>query len=606
MSELLSEYWPQLKEVRDLASRFRKYESTKIREVLDCWADRRPVEAPLDMISDFFVGVKYIKESMELILSYLRDREWRGAIVRVVGEYGSGKTQLGHLLLRAMRKEEEVVPRFISLDPISDVKDRLMGELEIKDKPVVLIVDEVDQLLRDLEKGRRDKVEDLADVVRAITEGSYSHPPMGSVVLLLSKRAQEALMMDRALANRLIERSRQFRLSLSDEEREKMSVEAAKKVLALWMAYPPRSDSLIEGVFLALYPLMINAAKDLARTREIGGIVKNLVDLSEDVLNNVREDALLLSKVEEGKIIEKLLREFLSNEMRNIPFKVRLGEDVLDYLAIFSPDKPSAEGAMADGQYLVWTYDASSGKKGEVLVNRIAVEAKFGDYWMDNRDQLLRLLQKMPVLLIAITEADPEEVAEVEAELRAGGRSFAAVRAEPNLFRVAYLLRPERTLAFLRERSSFERDLPESLSQLMIPQVVMMEVGEGEGVSGDKLLRQAASSILSSLFRELRRAKSSKRVSTLAKVIAASVDSVYKGAKIPSPGVSTQTIDLILSVLVREKLGTLSPSKKTFTLSREAPILLNDLETDEKRRRNVELVIYDILSKGDKGETLHP
>ncbi len=596
MTELFSEYWPILKEVRTLAENFSKYKPTTIREVLTSWADRRPVEAPLEVMEDLFVSISPLKETMNLILRYLRDRDWRGAIVRVVGEYGSGKTQLGRMLLRAIRKEGEAEPRFISIDPLTDIGHSLAESVDTN-APIVLIVDEVDQLLRDLEKGKREKLEDLADAVRWITEGSYSSPARGSVILLLSKRAQEALMSDRSLANRLLERSRMFRLSMSDEEREKAGVEAAKKILALWMTYSKSHAYLLERIFPALYPLMEKFAKDLALTREIGGIIKNLVDLSEEVLTNVREDATIPSKLEEGVIVESLLREFLSKEMRSFPFRVRLGDERLDYIAIFSEERLAVNGAISDGQFLIWTYDPSSGRRGSRLVEKIGVEVKFGEYWMNSRDQIIRLLEAHPLLLLSITNTDPEELSEVEAEIRRGGHSFAVLPVNPSLMRVAHLLRKEDALAFIREKGNFERDLPEALSQLMIPSAISQSVEE-TGIDRDVLLRKASSAILSSLIRELKKAKTYKRISTLSNVIMASVDSVFRGAGVEAPSMSPGTVDMVIRVFVREGIGRVSGTGKSLVLNREARFVLNEVEKDEKRRKNVELVIYDVLSKG--------
>ncbi len=596
MSELFSEYWPILKEVRGLAEKFRKYRPTTIRDVLSCWADRRPVEAPLPMIEDLFVGIRSMKETMKLILAYLRDRDWRGAIVRMVGEYGSGKTQMGRLLLRAIREEGEAEPRFVTLDPLTDVRDLLVDEVDAEG-PVVLIVDEVDQLLRDLERGRREKLEDLADVVRWVTEGSYSRPARGSVVLLLSKRAQEALMSDRALANRLMERSRVFRLSMPDEERMRAGVEAVKKILALQMAYSTDRAFLIERIFPALYPLMRSYAENLALTREIGGIVKNLVEISEEVLEGVREDASLPSRTEEGVVVESIVSEFLSREMRSIPFRVRLGEDVLDYLAIFSEERIRTGNAVSDGQFLVWTYDPSTGRKGERLVERVGLEIKFGDSWMGSRDQIMRLSETHPLLLIAVTDTDPEVLSEVEAEVRRDGRSFSILPVDPHLIRVAHLMREERALPFLRERGNFERDLPEVLSQLLVPSSVAQTSGES-GVDRDVLLRKASSVVLSSLIRELRGAKTSKRMSTLSNVIVASVDSVFRGAGIEAPVMSPGTVEMVIRVLVREGVGRLSSTGKSLMLSREARLILEEVERNEKRRKSIETVIYDVLSRG--------
>ncbi len=595
MKDEYSRYFPILKGIRELAENYNKYNLTTIREILTSWADRRPYEGPLDVIEEVFVGVRRLREMREAILRYLRDRDWRGAVVSVVGEYGSGKTQLGHILLRAIRKEGEAEPRLVSLDPISDVRDSLLESLDTGERPIVLIVDEVDQLLRDLERGRREKLEDLADIVRWITEGHYGSPARGSVVLLMSKRAREALVTDRALANRLLERAREFRLSMSDEEREKASVEAVKKVLALQMAYDKDSRSVITRNFPVIYRFLEKTARDLSLTREIGGVVKNLVDLVEEIVVNADEAVSSPTGVDLGNAVEKLVKEFLSKEMKSVQFRVRLGDDYSDYLAVFSPERLSVPGAVTDGQYVVWTYDSTSGRKGDMIVERVAVEVKFGTYWANHRDQILRVLAHHPLLLLSIAEMDPDERASLEAEIRRGGRAFGLLSMNPHIFRVALLLRGDYGLRFLRERGSFERDFGEVLSQIMTPSAVKQTI-KGE-VSGDKLLRAASSSILSSLLRELKAGRTSKRVTTLTSVIVASLDSVYSSAGTSPPLIPPHLIDKLLRVLVREGLGRLSKTGKSFMLSRESRLLIEELERDDERRRNVESVIYDVLSQ---------
>ncbi len=140
------------------------------------------------------------------------------------------------------------------------------------------------------------------------------------------------------------------------------------------------------------------------------------------------------------------------------------------------------------------------------------------------------------------------------------------------------------------------------MSQLMVPTAVRQVTSEG--LSEDKLLRQAASSILSSLIRELKRAKTSKRMTTLINAIVASVDSVYAGAGTRPPSMESGTINMIIRVLIREGLGRLSESGKSLMLNREARLILEEIERDDKRRRDVELVIYDILSRSKEAQTI--
>ncbi|MCD6348512.1 MAG: hypothetical protein J7L91_02690, partial [Candidatus Korarchaeota archaeon] len=231
--------------------------------------------------------------------------------------------------------------------------------------------------------------------------------------------------------------------------------------------------------------------------------------------------------------------------------------------------------------------------KGDMIVERVAVEVKFGTYWANHRDQILRVLAHHPLLLLSIAEMDPDERASLEAEIRRGGRAFGLLSMNPHIFRVALLLRGDYGLRFLRERGSFERDFGEVLSQIMTPSAVKQTI-KGE-VSGDKLLRAASSSILSSLLRELKAGRTSKRVTTLTSVIVASLDSVYSSAGASPPLIPPHLIDKLLRVLVREGLGRLSKTGKSFMLSRESRLLIEELERDDERRRNVESVIYDVL-----------
>lgn len=158
-------------------------------------------------------------------------------------------------------------------------------------------------------------------------------------------------------------------------------------------------------------------------------------------------------------------------------------------------------------------------------------------------------------------------------------------------------MREERALPFLRERGNFERDLPEVLSQLLVPSSVAQTSGDS-GVDRDALLRKASSVVLSSLIRELRGARTSKRMSTLSNVIVASVDSVFRGAGVEAPVMSPGTVEMVIRVLVREGVGRLSSTGKSLMLSKEARLVLEEVERNENRRKRVEAVIYDVLSRG--------
>jgi hypothetical protein len=581
-----SEHW---EEIRPIYENFRKLESSTIRSIFEFWSDRRPLEIKLSLMHEILVNSKRLKETMESIIRYLSERDWRGAIISIVGEYGSGKTQFGHILMRRLR-EEGVFSKIITISPLRDVKELLLEELSYEG-PAVLIIDEIDQLLDEFERGERRDIEYLADLIRGITEGSYGNPPRGSVIMLLSKRASDTMKRDRALGSRLMDRSREFSLSMSDDERERASKEALKKIIALWLAYFEQNDDMRYAIKRSLdkiYPFMERFASELSRTREIGGVVKGLTDLSSEIIKNLGrfED---MGKIEEGKFAEDLLKKFLLSEVRNIQLKVRIGEVTKDYIAVFSDEPLSVPGARTDAHFDVWTFDPNIGIRGDLLVARVGIEIKYGKYWMEKSDQLLKIVEKYPLLLISIAELDDDERTEIRAKM---GRRFDIIDINPDLFELLHVLKEDATLWFLKKYSVLERDLKESLEILMGSSVKVKEE-----VSERDILSEASVNILSSILRELRKAKSSKRYDTLSNLIVRTVEDTFRKYGASTPPLSSNVILGIVKILEREGMGRISQSGKSFNIDKDCRLRIEEIEQDIERRRRIERVIFDTISK---------
>ncbi|MEM1983895.1 MAG: hypothetical protein QXW76_01360 [Candidatus Korarchaeum sp.] len=578
----------QWDEVRQLYNSYRNLRISTLRSVLECWADRRPVEESVEVMERVFPGFWKLRSTAEGVISHLEYRDWRGCIVNIVGDYGSGKTQMGFILLRMIRDRGEAHAKMIAVDPFTDLRREVLEELEAEEKPLVLIVDEVDQLISDLERGRREKVEEVADLARMLTEGSFSNPARGSVILLLSKKARNALRSDRSLSNRLMDRAREFSLSMSETEREKVSLEAVKRILALWMACREEEPWRVQQYFHVLYPFMERLALELSDTHEIGGVVKNLTIALEEVMLNLRY-APPIGRVEEGRFFEDLLKRFLKEMIGKVPFKVRIGEEAREYLAVFSDEPLSVPGARTDAHYDIWT--STRGLRGNLLVNRVGVEIKYGEYWRENRDQLLRVMERHPLLLLCVADMDPDEVMALKVEMRAGGRAFDMINADPKVLRVAYVMTEEGALRFLRDWGKFDRDVEEAMSTISIQSLRV----EDKEVSERDLIAQASSSILASVIRDLRKAKKSVRTSTLSGIIGRSVQGVYaKYGKAP-PEVPEHLIFRVLRVLEREGLGRLSDTGKTFSLDRESKQNIEEVSSNDERRKMIEAVISEIL-----------
>ncbi|MDW8035585.1 MAG: hypothetical protein RMI85_03925, partial [Candidatus Korarchaeum sp.] len=524
------------------------------------------------------------------VIKYLEYRDWRGCIVNIIGDYGSGKTQMGFILLRMIKEKGEARTKIISVDPFTDLKQEVTEELEADGKPLVLIIDEVDQLISDLEKNKRDKIEEVADLARMITEGSFRNPAKGSVILLLSKKAKKALRSDRSLSNRLMDRAREFSLSMSETEREKASLEAVKRIIALWMAQSEEESWKIGQYFQVIYPFMEKLALELSDTHEIGGVVKNLTIALEEILLNLRH-AQPIGRVEEGRFFEDLLKRFLKEVIRKVPFKIRIGEEVRNYIAVFSEEPLSVPGARTDAHYDIWTYDPNKGLRGNLLVNQVGVEVKCGEYWRENKEQLRRVMEKYPLLLLCVTHMGSDEAMALKTEMRAGGRAFEMISADPTVLRVAYLMTEEGALKFLSEWGKFDMDFEEAMSTISIQSVRV----EDKEISERDLAVQASSNLLASVIRDLRKAKKSVRTSTLFGIIEKSIEGVYANYGKAPPEVSERSVLRILEVLEREGLGRLSDTGKTFSLDRESKQSIEDLSSNEERKKRVEAVISEIL-----------
>jgi len=580
------EHW---EEIRQIYESFRKLESSSIRSILELWSDRRPLEIKLSLMHEILVNSKRLKETMESIIRYLSEREWRGAIISIVGEYGSGKTQFGHILLRRLR-EERVFSKIITISPMKDVRELLLEELS-DEGPTVLIIDEIDQLLDEFERGERRDIEYLADLIRGITEGSYGNPPRGSVIMLLSKRASDTMKRDRALGSRLMDRSREFSLSMSDDERERASKEALKKIIALWLAYFEQNDDMRYAIKRSLdkiYPFMERFASELSRTREIGGVVKGLTDLSSEIIKNLGrfED---MGRIEEGRFAEDLLKKFLLSEVRNIKLEVRIGDVTKDYIAVFSDEPLSVPGARTDAHFDVWTFDPRLGMRGDVLVSRVGIEIKYGEYWKERCDQLLKIMEKYPLLLISIADIDPDDITEMRIKM---GMGFDIVNLKPDLFRTLQVLKEEAAMSFLGKYSTLRRDLKEALENLM-----RLAVKVKEEVSEQDILSEASVNVLSSVLRELRGAKSSKRYETLSKLIARAIEDTFRKHGASPPSLSSNVILGIVKILEREGMGRISQSGKSFNIDKDCRLRIEEIEQDMERRRRIERVILDTISK---------
>lgn len=582
-------------EVMRLHDAFKELHQSTIKNVLESWIDRKPIEERLDILEKVLSDFGSLKETADNILKYLRERDWRGCIVAVTGDYGSGKTQMGFMLLRMIREKGEADARMITLEPTVEVRKCFLEELGSGIKPTVLIVDEVDQLMIDMRRGRREAIEELADLTRMIAEGSYSNPARGSVILLLSNKAYSEIKNDRALENRLMARARTYSLSMNENQRIRASLEALKKLIALSMSYNYDYYLKIHLNFDLIYQCLEKLALELSETHEIGGVVKYL---AEALLEGILPSSLkprALGPIEEGKFFEDLMKRVLRDEVGSIQIRVTLGDEPMDYLARFSEEPLSVPGARTDAHYEIWTYDSKKGMKGNFMVGRVGVEVKYGryeEYWKMRKDQLLRIMEDHPLLLILISDIDQDkqdEITDLKLEMRAGGRAFEVVSVDSRFLRVTEIMDESSALRFVSRWMNLERDLNEAL-RIILTQSMRAE----REVSEQELLSQVSSSIVTSLLRELRKARTSKRISTLSGLIESAVQGVYRSYNKAPLKLTESFTYRILRIMEREGLGRISETGKSFNLDGNAKRRVEELYSEEARRK-IERVVLDEL-----------
>ncbi|MDK2464457.1 MAG: hypothetical protein QI223_06780, partial [Candidatus Korarchaeota archaeon] len=416
---------------------------TVLSEVLSCWSEGRVIDLPLSTLSDFFVRSERLQEILKGVLNFLREREWRGACVSVVGEYGSGKSQLSVALIRILRGRNVPAARVV-LGPTSDVRKEILSRVEQvrEEEPLVIVVDEVDQLIEDIWRyNDRRRLEELATLVRGLTEAGEDRPPRASFVLLLSKRAKAELEKDIALVNRLGRRLKEFRLTLPDDDRIRAARDATIRVMAALAAYNHKYKTTLNARFFEIYPVVAKKAMERALSREIGGVVKYLVDTLRYVLDHIDISKKAPSGTEFGRRAEEVWRTYMTKHLAAVRFTTVHEGLRRDYIATLETSRLRLRGRVSDAQYLVWPYDPERGEKGTSLVARISVEIKAGKSWVSpssrDWDQLRDMLDEGPVLLFSIEEWDLSERESVEAQLSDGApHSARIVEVDPDLMRL--------------------------------------------------------------------------------------------------------------------------------------------------------------------------
>ncbi len=590
-------------EYRSLKDKLDEYQIKELDYILECWRSGKPIDLPLGKLANIFVRVEEMGRIAFSIIEMLKNNDWRGVILSVVGEYGSGKSQLGLILNRLL--EGEVESAYISLDPISDVEEKILNKIRglPSDKPVVMIVDEIDQLLVDLAKGRRYRIEELVDLIRGFTQGGPGEFPRASFVLLLSKRAKGELYRDKALADRLLRRSSmEFRLSLSDDERVAAARDAVLKIMAVFASHSKANYSNIERHFRHIYRFLIRNAEEMALYSEIGTVIKRITETLMDVLIHMDEFAEVPSELEFGKVVEETWKDFMKKRLSAIPVTISIGESRTYYMATFSEKKIRAGQRFSDAYYEVWPYNPEKGERGTKLVSKIAVEIKSGRSWMkqssQERSQLVEIAEHYPLIIFSIGDLTREELESIENQLSLPAKNqIAVIGVSEDLLSLSLLLKEDYRWQFIDTHGAFREDLVEVMRSFLkvTPETIkIMPVEEKEP------LKLAISLLIDHMGRDIERRKY-KRINSLQNNLLKSMAKTYKQVGSSAPPLSDEIFLEMLKVLEREGLGTVSRGR--FNLSKESRERWVQLKADKKWKDSIIKAMAEAVLVKVRGKT---
>jgi len=580
-----------------------KYQLKELDYIIECWRSGKPIDLPLDKLAPVFVSAEEIGRVTFSIIEMLQNNDWRGLILSVVGEYGSGKSQLGLILNRWFQSSEENVESvYISIDLFSDIEEKILNKIKElpSDRPVVIILDEIDQLLIDLSRGKRYRIESLADLVRGLTQGGPGEFPRASFILLLSKRAKSELYKDKALADRLLRRtSMEFRLSLSDDERALLAKESVPKILAVFASHSKANYSIIEKYFKEIYSFLAKNAEEMALYSEIGSVIKRITDTLMDVLIHVDRFAEIPSELKFGIVAEEVWKDFMKKRLSAIPITVSVGKTQTDYVATFSEKRIKAGSRFADANYEVWPYNPEKGERGTKLVSKIAVEIKSGRLWIkqtsQERSQLIEIAEHFPLIIFSIGDLTREELESVENQLSFSTKNqVAIIGVSEDLLKLSLLLEESFRWQFIDTHGAFKEDLIEVMRSFLkvTPETIkIMPTEEKEP------LKLAISLLIDYVCRDVRKRKY-KKISSLYNNLSKFMGKTYKQTGGSPPRISEELFLEMLKVLEREALGKIS--KGRFNLSKESRERWIQLKSDKKWRDSVIRAMAELVTVGVK------
>jgi len=458
-----------LSEIENLSSSLREFSE----QILKMWEAGRPIkDIEFEKLKGILIESDHIKRIIENICKKIEEYSYTG-IYCIVGEAGSGKTQIALFALKELEKMKPDIKTYYyrivdqnSINKINELFENLRGKN-------VVFIDEIDSLLGSVDEEERKKiVEKLGNILIRYAEEPIDDKTI-AVVLLLNRRSYDLVKKDERLSRRIIVQN--IPSDYENLPKEKL-LSLMKRILAL--VYSTKRDlfprDYVSHVLKMLYEWGNCYIEWLIATASVGTYVKTLLKAYITILENLRrEDFGFLSETEEGNEIENVFKELINKYLKRIEFEIDGSKFVAEIIKM--------EGQGPDLCYKIYPGVIPSGKS----VRKVNIEIKSGYYvsLMRKKSQLINYASLATLMLIWIFKGERSRVEDLVEEIEKNAPNPVDYIAIPyELIRPAiYLKNPLDFLIEMRIKEDLEAKIQKSLRYIeVLPRVMKKEMPEVE------------------------------------------------------------------------------------------------------------------------------
>lgn len=369
------------------------------KKIITHWTGGYPIRGySIEKLKPILINPSGIEKYINDIYSTLRYFNY-SCIIGIVGELGSGKTQLGYLLESSLRsKDPNLAIDYISLGDPADVH-LISSKIDELSSPGILIVDEIDAVLAQLAQKEDDK-RHFVHLLAGYLVGK-SKNQKGFVLLLTQRSINELQRLNDSLRRIIVKDIVRYLGRLDRLDNSKVG-ELASKILGLmiWSGEYPNLNDFPEQYLELLVDFAVKYA-ELIGKRTIGPLIKMFTEVFEIISSYSHQ--INIGATDRGRILEDIFRKYLKNEFKSISFKVNKG----DYVAYIVKATQTIVGK-PDIQYNVYPGKYPTGRP----ILKVYLEIKAGsiENVRRSKDQLLLYAQEAPLLIVWIGRGELNEL----------------------------------------------------------------------------------------------------------------------------------------------------------------------------------------------------